>query len=91
MRKAANMDGGDRGMTWQPIETAPKDKTVIQIAFWPWQHMPVGNPESQSKAAWHNKGWKKVVTRNGKKRHYPLEFDCYTHWKPAPDTTPPQG
>lgn len=63
-------------MTWQPIESAPKDGTVI-LLYWPpvayakktWGTIRMG--------AWNGSAWKLEMAGH-------FRVDC-THWQPLPD------
>jgi len=55
---------------WQPIETAPKDGTLVLVAF-----IRDGSVLRASDAAFNGLGW---YTRNGSACHW------RTHWMPLP-------
>ena len=69
---------------WQPIETAPKDGTVILACFDKWYH-PMAvcwaayHPNAKGKACWRTSaiGGDKV--------------EQLTHWMPLPSPPTPEG
>jgi len=54
---------------WQPIETAPKDGTIILLADYRYPHRP-----EISSGFWENRNW-----TDGS-----LELSPLTHWQPLP-------
>jgi hypothetical protein len=76
LRSAFNAGAASQAMTWQPIETAPKDGTVIDL----WAvcgHDYSGRAENQY---WNKKRRVWVHTHGGD-----LSPFYVTHWMPIPD------
>lgn len=59
---------------WQPIETAPKDGTVVLV--WGTHNRCPGNPRHPYPARWSN-GWWLAEGNAG--------IDYGTHWMPLPE------
>lgn len=64
-------------MTWQPIETAPKDGTEVFITFWAWDEP--GKQRCYAVAGCEGGPW---VDMNDDNRAH--EFYAPTHWMPLP-------
>lgn len=81
----------ERAAEWRPIETAPKDGTVIDLwvgdhrrtsCFWGLPHHCCGEMGSYCDSEWHDlvDGWVDDMNE-------PLgEFASPTHWMPLPPT-----
>jgi hypothetical protein len=64
-------------MTWQPIETAPKDGTVVIVRGF---YDADGEVSMKAAAAQYDKRW--MRDNNG----YGYTVSCYpTHWMPLPE------
>jgi hypothetical protein len=64
---------------WQPIETAPKDGTAIDI----WARKPDGGGQRWTDIVWEN-GWVSVEGKLSDK------YWTYTHWMPIPNPPKPR-
>ena len=63
-------------MEWKPIETAPKDESVVLVGFKP--HWRLEGTRRVYEARW-NDGAQMFTSVNGF-----LIFDTATHWMPLP-------
>lgn len=71
---------------WHPIETAPKDGTVILI--YPHKKVRAGNPQFVTEARWHQPGNPKF---NGWWQTARGSTKIATHWMPLPEPPKEDG
>lgn len=65
-------------MEWQPIDTAPKDGTVILVGV--WEIAP-----DMASAAWNGKFWSMNYMDEGEFIGSGEAFHNPTHWQPLPE------
>ena len=70
---------------WQPIETAPNNKSILVYARWDWDGMDRPSDEYEAVVAWSEGGsfWSETNNPYTDKAYKP------THWMPLPK--PPKG
>lgn len=66
---------------WQPIDTAPKDGTRVDVWVRPWDAFASGNPNRITNAWFEDGKWKRILSG------WTMDIkDCGapTHWRPVP-------
>lgn len=69
-------------MNWQPIDTAPKDGTLVLIAVRGSCYIASWSDEAQFERFEERPGWQVFVCDDG---WYSWAEDAPTHWMPLPD------
>jgi hypothetical protein len=86
-------------MSWQPIETAPKDGTEIDV--WHYCHDPKWRPDSHGIASgWRHTnvkwckgnppGWAEYNVEEAEWIHLPDVMYTTSHWMPIPEPPEPE-
>jgi hypothetical protein len=90
-KRIAELEGARRDDAWQPIETAPKDGTIIDVwrddtretVYWGFPEHCCGEMGSHCDSDWHsikNPGW--VCSTFGE--FVGGSHDPFTHWRSMP-------
>lgn len=77
-------------MTWQPIETAPKNRPIVLKGGYMWLDSKTKVPNTDAESAqWRSDGWfnydSHIYSANTDEEHPCVKFEEPTHWMPLPE------